>query len=139
MAPSSLEAWFQIFFVPKTKFDIIINLMWMNPLAITWQVPLPSDLIERVSACVTEPKVNCLLDFTPIVLHWSWFCMMTLRQNLLIVFAVRFQEAHVEGIVNVTEVKVAIEVESVVVAVVVTLCNWERSLLSWFHLLVDIR
>ena len=44
-----------------------------------------------------------------------------------------------EGIVNVTEVKVAIEVERVVVAVVVNLYNWERSQPSWFHLLVDIR
>ena len=44
-----------------------------------------------------------------------------------------------EGIVHVKEVKVAIEVESVVVAVVVNLCNCERSQPSWFHLLVDIR
>ena len=139
MAPSSLEGWFQIFFSPETKFDIIINLICMNPLVITWQVPFPSDLIERVSVCVTEPKVNCLLDFIPIVLHWSWFCIMSLRENLLIVFAVRFQEAYVEGIVNVTQVKVAIEVEGVVVAVVVNLCDWERSQPSWFHLLVDIR
>ena len=88
---------------------------------------------------MTEPKVNCLLDFIPIVFHWSWFCIVTLEENLLVVFAVRFQEAYMECIVNMTEVKVAIEVESVVVTVVVDLCNWERSQPSWFHLLVDIR
>ena len=44
-----------------------------------------------------------------------------------------------EGVVNVTEVKVTIEVESVVVSVVVNLCDWERSQPSWFHLFVDIR
>ena len=139
MAPSSLEGWFQIFFLPKRKFDVIINLICMNPLVIIWQVPFPSDLIERVSGRVTEPKVPCLLDVIPIVLHWSWFCIMTLRENLLIVFVLRLQEAYVEGIVNVTEVKGAIEVESVVVAVVVNLYDWERSQPSWFHLLVDIR
>ena len=139
MVPSSLERWFQIFFLPKPKFDIIINLICMNPLVITWQVRFPSDLIERVSAWVPKPQVNCLLDFIPIVLHWSWFCMMTPRENLLIVFTVRFQEAYVAGIVNVTKVKVAIEVESVVDAVIVNLCNWEWSQSSWFHLLVDIR
>ena len=125
MASSSLEGWFQIFFLPKTEFDVIIYLICMNPLVITWQVPFPSDLIEGVSAWVTEPKVNCLLDFIPIVLHWYRFCIMTLRENLLIVFSVRFQKSYVEGIVNVTEVKIAIEVLSVVVVVVVNLCNWE--------------
>ena len=62
--------------------------------------------------------------------------MVTLWEHMLLVFTVRFQEANVEGIVNVTEVKVAIEVESLVVAVVVNLCNWERSQPAWFHLLV---
>ena len=137
--PSSLEGWFQIFFLPKTEFDIIIYLVCMNPLVITWPVPFPSDSVERVSCRVTEPKVNCLLDFIPIVFHWSWFWIGTLRQNISIVSMVWFQEAYVEGIVNVTEVKVAIEVESVVVAVVVNLCNWKRSQPSWFHLLVDIQ
>ena len=127
MSPSSLAGWFQIFFLPTREFDIIIYVICMNPLVITWQVLFPSDLIERVSACVTEPKVNCLLDFIPIVFHWSWFCTVTLRANMWIVFALQFQEAYVEGIVNVTEVKVAIEVESIVVAVVVNCCNWERS------------
>ena len=108
MAPSSLEGWFQIFFLPKTKFDIILNLICMNPLVITRRVPFASDLIERVSGRVTEPKVNWLLDFMPIVLYWSWFCIITLRENLWIVFALRFQEAYVVGIVNVTLVKVAI-------------------------------
>ena len=138
MAPSSLEGWFQIFFLPKTKFDIIINLICMNPLVITWRVPFPSDLIERVSGRVTEPKVNSSLDFIPIVVHWSGFCIVTLRENLLIVFAVRVQESYVEGVMNVTEVNVASEVEGVVVAIVVNSCNWEWSQPSWFHVLIDI-
>ena len=127
MAPSSLEGWFQIFFLPKTKFDIIINLIFMNPRVIRERVPFLSDLIERVSSRVPELNVNCLLDFIPIVFDWFWFCIVTLRENLLIVCTVRFQESYVEVIVNVTEVRVAIEVESVVLAVVVNLCNWERS------------
>ena len=139
MAPSSLEGQLQIFFLPKTTFDIIIILICMNALVITRQVPLQSGLIERVSSWVTELKVNCLLDFIPVNFHWSWFCIVTLRKNRLVVFAVRLEEAYVEGIVNMTEVRVAIEVASLVVAVVVNLCNWEWAQPSWFHLLVYIR
>ena len=43
-----------------------------------------------------------------------------------------------KGFVNLTQVRIAAEVESVVVALVVTLCNWEWSQASWLHLLVDI-
>ena len=62
---------------------------------------------------MTEPNVNYLLDFIPITFHWSWFCMVTIRENLLVVLAVWFQESYVEGVMNVTQVKVASEVEGV--------------------------
>ena len=88
---------------------------------------------------MTKPKVNCLLDFISVILHWSGFCIVTLRENLLVVFALWFQESYVKGVVNVTEVRVASEVEGVVVTLVVNLCYSERSQPSWFHLLVDIR
>ena len=101
MAPSSWQGWFQIFFLRKTEFDIIINLICMNPLVITWQVRFPSDLIERVSTRLTEPKVNCLLDFIPIIFYWPWLGMMTQRECLLVVLAIGFQEADVESIVDV--------------------------------------
>ena len=138
MAPTSLEGGFQIFFLPKSEFDFFIYFICMNPLVITREVPLPSNLVQSVSSRVTELKINCLLDFIPVIFHWAWFGMVTQRECLLVVLAIGFQETDVERIVDVTEVKVAAEVESVIVAVLVNLCNWERSLLSWLHLL-DIR
>ena len=57
---------------------------------------------------------------------------------MLVVLALWFEESYVEGVMNVTQVKVAIEVEGVVVTLVVNLCYWEGSQPSWFHLFVDI-
>ena len=87
---------------------------------------------------MAEPKVNCLVDFIPVILHRSWFTVLTLREFLLLILAVRFQESHMKGFVNMTQVRVAAEVASVMVALVVNFCNWERSQPSWLHLLVDI-
>ena len=43
-----------------------------------------------------------------------------------------------EDIVDVAVVKVAAEVESVIVTLVVNLSDWEWSQPSWFHSLIDI-
>ena len=63
---------------------------------------------------------------------------MTLRKNLLVVLALWFQESYVEGIVNMSEVKVATEVEGIVVTLLVNLSYWEGSQPSCSHLVVDI-
>ena len=43
-----------------------------------------------------------------------------------------------ESIMNVTEVKGAAEVESVIVTLVVNLSDWEWNQPSWFDFLIDI-
>ena len=104
----------------------------MNPLVFTGQVSLLSDLIKGISGCVTEPEVNCPLDFISIILHRSWFYIVALWENLWLVFAVRLQESYMKGVMNMTEVKVAAKVKGIVTTLVVNLCNWERSQPSWF-------
>ena len=64
---------------------------------------------------------------------------MTLLELMEVIVAVEFQESYVKSFVNVTEVRVAAEVESVIVALVVSLSEWEWFQLSWLHLFVDIR
>ena len=61
-----------------------------------------------------------------------------LREFIEVVLEVEFQESNVKGIVKVTEVRVAAEVESVIVTLVVALRVRERSQLSSLHLFVDI-
>ena len=87
---------------------------------------------------MTEPEVNCLLDFIPVIFHRTWFTVVTLREFMLVIVMVRYQESDVEGFVNLTKVSIAAEVESVIVALVIDLCNWDRSQSFWRHLLVDI-
>ena len=99
---------------------------------------LPSNLIERLSRWVTDPKVNCLLDFILVILHQSWFSVVTLREFLFVILGVEFQEFYVGGFVNVTQVRAAAEVQSVYVALLVHLCDWGRSQPSRLHLLVDV-
>ena len=76
---------------------------------------------------MTKPEVNCLLHLIPVIFQRSWFTVVTLREFMLVILTVRFQESSVEGFVNLTEVSIAAEVKSVIVALVVDLCNWDRS------------
>ena len=138
MAPSALEGWLEIFFLPKHELHFFIDLIYMNPLVVTGQISLPSNLIQGISGGVTEPEFNRLLDFILVICHWYWFYIVTLWQYLLVVLAIRFQESYVKGIVSMTEVKVAAEVEGIVVMLVVYLCNWEWTQPSPLHFLVDI-
>ena len=85
-----------------------------------------------------EPKVNCLLDFIPGILHRFWFSVLMLQEFLLVIHELEFQESHGKSFVNVTKVRVAAEVDSVIVGLVVDLCNWESSRPSWLHLRVDV-
>ena len=87
---------------------------------------------------MTEPKVNCLLDFMPVILHRSCVTVVTLREFLLVILAAEFQESYVQGFVNVMQVRVAAERQSVIVALVVNLCHVERSQPYLLHLLVDV-
>ena len=95
-------------------------------------------MVDRVSRWVTEPEINCLLDFISVIFHWSWFFIMSMREYFLVVLAVGYQETYVKVVVNMTQVKVAGEVEGIVATLVVNLRHWEGSQPSRFHLLVDI-
>ena len=43
-----------------------------------------------------------------------------------------------KGLVNMTQVSIAAEVESVIVALAVNLSDWERSQSAWLPILLDI-
>ena len=94
--------------------------------------------MERFPARVTEHKVNWLLDCIPVIFDWSWLSIMTLREYLLVIFSLGFQEFYVKSVVNVPQVRVTAKVEGVVIALVVNLYDCEGSQPSGFHLLVDI-
>ena len=110
----------------------------MNPLVMTWSISFPSNLVERVSGWVSEPKVNCLLNFIPVMFHWSWFGLVTLRDYVIVVPGIVFQEPYVKAVVNMTEIKVAAEITYVIVMLVVNWRNWEWSHPSSLHLFIDI-
>ena len=50
---------------------------------------------------------------------------MMLREFMLVIVEVRFEESYVEGLVNVKQVRVAAEVESVIDTLVVHSRDWE--------------
>ena len=87
---------------------------------------------------MTVPEVNCLPDFIPVILYRSWFPEMMLQESLFVILAVEILESYVKGFVNVTQVRVAAEVETPIVALVVKLCNWVRAQPSLLDLLVDV-
>ena len=87
---------------------------------------------------MTGRKVNCLLDFILVIFYWFWFPVVTLVEFMEIILAVGCQQCHVKSFLNVTVVRVAAEFESVFVALVVILSNWERSQPSWLYLFVAI-
>ena len=138
IAPSPLEGRLQVFFFPKSKLHFFIYLVTVDPLILTPLISLPPHLIQRFPRWVPESEVNCRRDFIPVILHWSWFTAVTLRKFLLLILAVGYQVSYMEGFVNVTEFTIAPEVASVIVALVVNLCNWEWSQPFWHHLLLDI-
>lgn len=76
---------------------------------------------------MTKCKVNCRLYFLPVILDASWFSVVMVRVFMLMILAVAWQQSYVTGLVNVQEVRVAAEVESAMVTLVVDLCDWESS------------
>ena len=70
-----------------------------------------------------EPTIPCILDFIPVIFDRSWFTVGTLLAFMLIIAAVGSQESYVKGFVNLMEVSIAAEVESVVVALLGNLGN----------------
>ena len=128
MGPASLERWLQVFLLPKSTLDFFIYLIAVDPSILTWSIFFPSDLIEMFSCGVPEPEVNYLLDFIPVILNPARFPGVMLREFIFVILAVRFLAPYLEAQVNLTDVKIAAMVETVIVALVVDFCNWDLSI-----------
>lgn len=88
---------------------------------------------------MTKHKVNCVVDFLHVILNGSLITVVTLPEFMLVILAAGFQESYGKAFVNVMLVRVAAEVERIIVALVLNLSYWAGSQPSWCHLCVDMR
>lgn len=70
---------------------------------------------------MTGSETICLLDFIPLIFHWSCIGIEKQWQYLLVVPTMGSQETYIKGVVNMMQVKGAAALASVIVTVVVNL------------------
>ena len=68
---------------------------------------------------MTEDKVNCLLDFIPVIFHLSWLTVVMLPEFMEVILVLGFQKSYVTGCVHVAELRVATAVRRVILALIV--------------------